>query len=237
MLDLLLFIYRLCAKLGERIFMHDDERILALMAFLDCTADVAEALDTAMSQQDFTHKDVIVHQGDENAQIWLVLGGKAQLQVIGYEGQVTLLATHGPGELFGAFPEAAVSNMDVKVYGHLTALQIATHELHRLLREYPSLGAGLSRILGKQFNTILDRLASHVTLTATGRVYRELLRLADEQDKVAPPPVIAALALTAQTTRETASRAVNALVRRGIIDRDKAKMQIVSRGLLESLII
>jgi len=207
------------------------------MAFLDCSLEVAEALDAEMLQQDFGHKDVLVHQGDHSSQIWLILTGKAQLQIIGYEGQVTLLATHGPGELFGAFPEATESNMDVKVYGHLTALQIPSGELHNLLRKYPSLGAGLSRILGNQFNAILDRLASHVTLTATGRVYRELLRLVDEKDRVSPPPVIAALALTAQTTRETASRAVNALVRRGIIERDKSRWEIVSPGLLESLVI
>ncbi len=217
--------------------MQNNERISALMAFLNCTEKVAEALDTEMAQYEFGHKDVLIHQGDQSSQIWLILDGKAQLQIIGYEGQVTLLATHGPGEIFGAFPEETESNMDIKVYGNLTALQISSHDLHRLLMDHPSLGVGLSKILGNQFNAILDRLASHVTLTATGRVYRELLRLVDESNRVAPPPVIAALALTAQTTRETASRAINALVRRGIVERDKKQLEIISRGLLESLVI
>ncbi|WP_229954744.1 Crp/Fnr family transcriptional regulator [Parasphingorhabdus litoris] len=207
------------------------------MAFLNCTPEVAQALDAAMAPQAFDHKDILVHQGDKNSQIWLILDGKAQLQIIGYEGQITLLATHGPGEILGAFPEETESNMDIKVYGSLTALQIPSNDLHELLRTYPSLGAGLSKILGNQFNAILDRLASHVTLTATGRVYRELLRLVDENDQASPPPVIAALALTAQTTRETASRAINALVRRGIIERDKRRLEIISRGLLESLVV
>lgn len=217
--------------------MQNSEQVSALMAFLNCTLEVAQALDAAMAPQAFGHKDILVHQGDKNSQIWLILDGKAQLQIIGYEGQITLLATHGPGEILGAFPEETESNMDIKVYGSLTALQIPSSELHELLRKYPSLGAGLSRILGNQFNAILDRLASHVTLTATGRVYRELLKLVDENDQASPPPVIAALALTAQTTRETASRAINALVRRGIIERDKRRLEIISRGLLESLVV
>ena len=206
----------------------------ALAVFLDCSLEVAAALDNKMSQQNFGHKDILVHQGDPGSQIWLILDGNAQLQVIGFEGQVTLLAAHGPGEIFGAFPKAAESKVDIKVYGQLTALQIASEDLQALLRDHPSLGRGLSKIMGNQFNAILDRLASHVTLTAKGRVYRELLLLVGDQDGIAPPPVITALALTAQTTRETASRAINEMVRRGIITRDKQQWQIVSRGLLEA---
>ena len=217
--------------------MENFERISALVAFLNCSAEIAEAVDAKMSQRNCNHKEILVHQGDHGSQIWLILEGIAQLQIIGFEGQTTLLAAHGPGEIFGAFPEEAESKVDAKVYGQLTALQIASHELQGLLEEYPSLGRGLSKILGNQFNAILDRLALHVTLTATGRVYRELLRVVDTSNAIAPPPVIAALALTAQTTRETASRAVNALVRRGIIEKDKDRLKIISRGLLESLVI
>lgn len=217
--------------------MENSDRISALTAFLDCPSAVAAELDKRMSLHDFSHKDTLVHQGDENSQIWLVLDGNAQLQVIGFEGQATLLTAHGPGEIFGAFPEEAESRFDVKVYGRLSVLQISTKELQQLLIDYPDLGRGLSKILGNQFNVVLDRLASHVTLTATGRVYRELLRLVDDRNQVSPPPVIAALALTAQTTRETASRAINALVRRGIVEKDKARLKVIARGLLESLVI
>lgn len=217
--------------------MDVNERQSALMAFLNCPPNVAAALNTAMAEHDFTHKDMLVHQGDHNGQIWLILDGKAQIQVIGYEGQITLLATHGPGEIIGAFPEAAESGMDIKVYGHLTALQISADALHNLLAQYPALGVGLSRILGNQYNVLIDRLAAHITLTAKGRVYRELLKLLADNDYITPPPVIAALALTAQTTRETASRAINALERRGIINRNKDMLHIISRPLLEDLII
>jgi len=217
--------------------MEDSERIAALTAFLDCSKEVAKELDAKMSLHHFCHKDILLHQGDHGSKIWLILAGNAQLQIIGFEGQVTLLTAHGPGEIVGAFPDEVVSTVDVKVYGQLSALQIASTELQKLLSDYPSLGVGLSKIMGNQFNAILDRLASHVTLTATGRVYRELLKLVDENGRASPPPVIAALALTAQTTRETASRAINALVRRGIIERDKQQLEIVSRGLLESLVI
>lgn len=217
--------------------MDNDERTLALKSFLDCPLGVAQALNNAMTQCEFDHKDMLVHQGDNSEHIWLILDGEAQIQVIGYEGQITLLATHGPGELFGAFPEAAESNMDIMVYGHLTALQISTEALRELLAQHPRLGAGLARILGNQYNALMDRLASHVTLTAKGRVYRELLRLIGDSDQIKPPPIVAALALSAQTTRETASRAISDLIRRGIIQRDRNRLKIISRPMLENLVI
>ena len=49
--------------------------------------------------------------------------------------------------------------------------------------------------------------------------------------------MISALALSAQTTRETGSRAINALERRGIIRRDDNQLEILSRSLLEELVI
>lgn len=217
--------------------MEISERQSALVALLGCPLETAQALDTKMSQLDFGHKEFVVHQGAENAHIWLVLGGNAQVQVIGFEGQVTLLTAHGPGELFGAFSNEAESRFDVKAYGQLNALRIGTVDLQQLLGSYPAIGNGLYKILGNQFNAVMDRLASHVTLTATGRVYQELLRMSGSASQISPPPVVAALALTAQTTRETASRAINALVRRGIIERDKSHLEIVSRGLLESLVV
>ena len=80
-------------------------------------------------------------------------------------------------------------------------------------------------------------MAARIILTANGHVYVELLHEAGEEGTISPPPLIAALALSAQTTRETGSRAVNALERRWIIRRDDEQLKILSRNLLEELVI
>jgi CRP/FNR family cyclic AMP-dependent transcriptional regulator len=76
-------------------------------------------------------------------------------------------------------------------------------------------------------------------LSAVGRVYAELLRDAKRAPDltISPAPVLSELALRVSTTRETASRAVNALERRGIIRRDATSLTIVAPQRLESLII
>jgi DNA-binding IclR family transcriptional regulator len=76
-------------------------------------------------------------------------------------------------------------------------------------------------------------------LTARGRVCAELLRLALEakDHTIRPAPVIAELALRAATTRETASRTVNGLERRGIIRRDADALVVIAPHRLEAEII
>jgi len=53
---------------------------------------------------------------------------------------------------------------------------------------------------------------------------------------IRPAPVLSALALRVQSTRETVSRAVNALERRGIIRRDADGLTIVAPQRLQELI-
>ncbi|MEQ8744287.1 Crp/Fnr family transcriptional regulator [Parasphingorhabdus sp.] len=217
--------------------MTTSDRIAALASFFSCSPEEAAKVDAATRLVHYRHKHILAHQGDLGAKLWIVLEGRAQLQIIGIDGQTKLLAAHGPGELFGAFPHERIVISDVVAQNRLSVLEIATAKMTSLLREETRIGSGLSKILGRQYNAVLDRMAARITLTANGRVYAELLHEAGEEDRISPPPVIAALALSAQTTRETGSRAINALERRGIIRRDDGQLKILSRGLLEDLVI
>ena len=213
------------------------ERIATLASFFSCSPEEAGKVDAATRLVHYRHKDILAHQGDLGSTLWIVLAGRAQLQIIGIDGQIKLLASHGPGELFGAFPNERIVISDVVVQNRLSVLEIPTANMARLLKEEARIGSGLSKILGRQYHAMLDRMAARITLTANGRVYAELLHEAGEDGTISPPPVISALALSAQTTRETGSRAINALERRGIIRRDDEQLEILSRTLLEELVI
>ena len=217
--------------------MDVSERSHALSAMLGCAQEPAAALAQAMVPRDYPSKTFLIHQGDVNAHLWLVLGGTVQLQSLSAEGQSTVISSFGPGELVGAFPDENETTFDAQAFGKVASLQIAATDLRNLLDDWPDLGVGLAGIFAGQLETVLDRLSARVTLSAIGRVYRELLRLADGKREIAPPPVVSALALTAQTTRETASRAISELERRGIIERDSNRLTIVSPRMLEELVI
>ena len=82
-------------------------------------------------------------------------------------------------------------------------------------------------------------MVNRTTLSAPGRVYAELLRLARLGDGITirPAPVHAALAVNVQSTRETVSRAVNAIERRGIVRREDDALVIVAAQRLEEMVI
>ncbi len=217
--------------------MITSDRIATLAAFFSCSPEEAAKVDAATRLVHYRHKDILAHQGDVGAKLWIVLEGRAQLQIIGMDGQTKLLTAHGPGELFGAFPHEQVVISDIVVQDRLMVLEIPTARMAALLQEEARLGSGLSKILARQYNSMLDRMAARITLTANGRIYAELLQEAGDDGRISPPPVIAALALSAQTTRETGSRAISALERRGIIRRDEERLEIMSRALLEDLVV
>lgn len=216
--------------------MRKDERLTAIAAIFGCDEPLAALLDASMVPLVIPHKTMIAHQGDPSDQCWLVIDGMVHIQLIGFDGQRVQLAYHGPGEFFGAYPDPTTHRADVMAHGEVHALRIPTGALAALSGQHAPIGAGLARRLGRQLDMSLDRMAARSTLSAPGRVHAELLRLAGENNRIAPPPKVTALALNANTTRETASRAISALERRGIIERTEASMAIVAPRMLREMI-
>lgn len=181
-----------------------------------------------MREQGYAGKDVIAHQGDLSRWCWLVVEGTVQACILSPDGQTTLLASYGPGEILGSYPEPAALRADMVALGALRLLAVDVAVLADLARTHADIACGLSAQFARQLDVILDRMAARTTLSASGRVYAELLRLAGAGNRIAPPPVLSALAFTAYTTRETTSRAINNLVRRGIVRRTEDALEIVA---------
>lgn len=165
------------------------------------------------------------------------MSGSADIAALGPEGQYVQIATIEPGEIFGAYPRPCEVRADVRARSVMELVSFNAIQLSQLASTCAGAGAGLAGVFAKQLENMLDRYAARVTLTATGRVYSCLLRVMDANGAICPAPVVAALALRAQTTRETASRALSALERRGIMRRQARSWVITSPRLLEELAV
>ncbi|HEX8443453.1 MAG TPA: Crp/Fnr family transcriptional regulator [Allosphingosinicella sp.] len=168
---------------------------------------------------------------------WLIVEGAAVLQSVGYDGQLLQITSYGPGELAGVFPSPRKQEAELICDAHTEALEAQTVPLARLAATTPGIALGLAALLARQNEALLARMANRITLSASGRVYSELLALADENGAIKPAPVLAAIALRVNTTRETASRAVAAAERRGLVSRVQGGLLIISRPRLEALIV
>jgi CRP-like cAMP-binding protein len=205
-----------------------------------CSADVAAQIMTRGRLHSYPGQTVIVRQGDSLALSYLLVVGRARALLYAADGQVVLLHEYRSGDMFGAVGEAATAqDTDVVAVEASQALVIQAAHLAMLAQRHGCIGLALSQLLIRRLRQINARMFERAALSSIGRVYSELLRQARQRPdhRISPAPVVSDLALLASTTRETASRAVNALERRGIIRRDADALIIVAPHRLEELIL
>lgn len=180
-----------------------------------------------------------MRQGDVCTETFLLVAGHARAEVITADGRLVRLVRHGPGDVFGAIGLDLQHLTEVTAVSAVEAAVFAVKDFFALAQTHACVGLALSRSLVRQLSELSHMAAARFSLSATGRVHAELLRLARTSDELAirPVPVIAELAEQVQTTRETASRAISALERRGIIRREDGALIVVAPRRLEELIL
>ena len=222
----------------------DNKDQIGLHGFLQgafaCSAEVAEAIGQRAAERRFAADAVVIRQGDTVREAFLMRLGRARSRTYTRDGQAVLLQEFLPGDLLGAFadPRDEASRSEVVAVEDSWMAVFLTLEFLALAERHGCVGLALSRSLLRQLHAATERMVARTTLTAVGRIHAELLRLADLGDgrSIRPAPVLSALAARVQTTRETASRAVNALERRGIVRREAEALVVVARHRLEDLV-
>jgi CRP-like cAMP-binding protein len=212
-----------------------------LQTVFACSPEIAASIDRRCVERRFPQQTVILKQGDPADATYLLAAGRAHALIYGFQGQLALLFEYLPGDFFGAIanPTPEPEEADVVAVEDVRAAVFHILDFLGLAEAHACVGLAVSKILLKQLRATSARVSERTTLSATGRVYRELLRMANCGDgkTIAPAPVLANLAVRAHTTRETASRAINALERRGIISRDASRLTIVAPHRLMELVI
>lgn len=212
------------------------DRIAAVSLILGCDDQHAATLEAQTVHVTYPRSQHIAHQGDECDRCWFIIDGVVNVECVGSEGQRSQLTFHGPGEVLGAYPTPAPHRADLIAHRDVEALSIVSRSLERLAIDHQQIGAALARLFARQLNFALDRMTARTTLSAVGRVYAEVLRLADADRCIRPLPKVTSIAIAANTTRETASRAIGVLERRGIVARADGALTIVSPRMLSELI-
>lgn len=213
------------------------EQLSAIAACFGCGDDAARLLADAMMERYVERRMHLALRGDAATQLFLMLEGGVVAEIFGIDGQQAQLTRHGPGEIFGSYPMPSSYRADIVATSDTRLLAIGTLELAALAHSHAEIGAGLSRLLARQLDLMLDRMAARIGLSAIGRFHKALLDLSNSDGIIRPAPVISALALSVNTTRETGSRALAALLRRGIVERHGDGLRVVSRRMLEEMIV
>lgn len=204
-----------------------------------CNAELAGQILRAGINRDFGASSIIIRQGDLVSHVYLVLQGMAQSVIYTGNGAVVFIEDYNRGDIFGALDLSQSMPHEAEVIAviDLSSLQFESHALAGLGERYACIGMALSRMLMARLRRTTTRIYERTALGAAGRVYAELLRMGEASDHViSPTPVVSDLAMRVGTTRETASRCLGTLLRRGIIQRDDAALTIIAPGRLADLV-
>lgn len=186
----------------------------------------------------FKASEVIIAQGEQRLSTFLLLAGAARAQHLTTDGRLVRLHDYGPGDIFGALAALpAAEPAEVSAISEVCTALLRSGDFLALMERHACIGVSLSQSLLAHLHAMTVSMITRTTLSAAGRVHAELLRLADQQGRIAPPPVLSEIAAAVDTTRETASRTVAALDRRGIIRRDPDALVIVASARLQEMVI
>ena len=190
----------------------------------------------------------LLHPLPGREQTSLVTAGLAREVAYGREGSMVVLHMIAPGEFYGSLlgPEDAAGAgagdsqgaAQVEAVRAGRAVHYGGEAVVRLMETYPGVGVAIARQLARRLAALRQRMVDNALLSATGRICAELKRLAEAADDgvIRPLPVFAELAQRVQSTRETVSRTVSQLERRGVLQRTDGGLAVVAMHRLDELI-
>ena len=226
---------------------HPDASAVAAQTF-GCGSDLAGVIAGKARLRDYRPRATIAAGETPVEHVHLVVGGHARMMATALEGRSSVIEDYHQGDLFGEqglFGPAGLPH-DVVAVRPSRVGAFANADFLGLMNNYAAVALAVSRLLVSRLHHAQRRLAEGATLSVRGRVCAELLRLArtgaaegegKAQDlRITPPPVLAQLALTVDSTRESVSRAISLLERRGLIRRQDDALILPAPHRLEELV-
>jgi CRP/FNR family cyclic AMP-dependent transcriptional regulator len=175
---------------------------------------------------------------DVSQVLFLIREGRVQIYRISPEGKKLVIATLGPGALFGemALLGQQMHNAFAEALDDCQIFVMSRTDLERLILDKPSVGRRVLETTGKRLRDAEKRLEDMAFKGIPARLASLLLRLAVEQGS---DEVVGLthqdLAETVGTYRETATQVLNDMKADGLIEIGRKRIKILDRARLEAL--
>lgn len=180
---------------------------------------------------------VLVGEGQLADGLYVVLRGRVNLVCAGEGGRELILATLGPGEVFGENSTCADAPMSTTAIAAVQCelLRVPADALTEHLRREPETVLRLMRLQHEKLREV-EAVASGLALCdVEQRLRRTLARLARRQGRrnpassgwiLAPVPTQSELARMVGSCRETVSRTLSAMARSGLVSASGRRMVV-----------
>lgn len=188
-------------------------------------------------------REVLFHAGDTGDGCYYLRRGAVTASVVARDGQERLLAVIGPGSLIGemALADDAQRSATVTALKPCRLLHIGKAAFFRLADANPTIYREALKILASRLRATNEDVVAQGAVPVLGRVARALLSLAralgetQADGGILLPHRISQsdIAGLAGAARENASRAINSLLRSGVLQRRQGFYVIANPAALE----
>ncbi len=175
---------------------------------------------------------------DPGERLFLLRQGRVQLYRISPEGKKLVLATLGPGALFGemALMGQQMHNAFAEAMEDCSIIVLSRADLERLILTAPIIGRRILALTHKRLSDAEARLEDIAFKGIPARLASLLLRLAAEQDgRTIVGLTHQDLAETIGTYRETATQVLNELKNDGLIEIGRKRITILDAERLRKI--
>ena len=199
--------------------------------------DVAE-LDRVTTITSVPRGRVFYEPEDVSQVLFLIREGRVQIYRISPEGKKLVIATLGPGALFGemALLGQQMHNAFAEALDDCRIFVMSRADLERLILNQPAVGQRVLETTGKRLRDAEKRLEDMAFKSIPARLASLLLRMSAEQgsDEVVGM-THQDLAETVGTYRETATQVLNDMKADGLIEIGRKRIKILDRARLDVL--
>lgn len=217
-----------------------------------CSAPFFEGLPDAAIEKAVAHvvmrshpaNQVILLENDWGSSVYFILNGWVKIRTYNLEGKEVTLNILGKGELFGEMAplDEVPRSTDVITLAPTTIGNMPAQDFVQLLNAEPQAGIRLSKLMARRLRQVNRRLRLRES-DSTSRVADILLFLADGQGKRTetgteiPNLPHRELSSLSGLARETVTRVLSKLEKKGLIVRDRETLCIPDPHALERMMI
>jgi CRP-like cAMP-binding protein len=216
--------------------MHD-RLIRALSKIAPFTELDPESLETVAMTCRFDRyeakRQIIAYQ-DESTDVFFIISGVVRVVIHSHSGKEISYRDLEGGEMFGELAAIDGEQRSASVVAVEDTLLVAMPEtaFRAAIRNNPSVADAVLQRLTRLVRLYSQRLYEMRTLDVQSRIRAELVRLAedslgkDNTATISPLPTSADIAARVNTRRESVSRELASLTRRGLIERHQKSLRI-----------
>lgn len=176
----------------------------------------------------FEKGDLLISEGDENGHVIFILSGRVKVSSFSQNGREVFHNEIGPGRTIGEMSaiDGGARTSTVTATQTTRAAILPDRDFVSLLKSDPEIAFWVMQDLVARLRTATSHLNGNVSQTLCGRICMEISALCPDDPDAAgphilsPAPVLAQMARKLNTNRESVSREISALIKRGLLSRE-----------------